>query len=196
MDSSYLMLFRGSERLLIVGAGWFSIFLGYRLFQSLPDFHGSQGKLEAFKLSVTLSKVGPGVFFALFGAFILWRSTESVMVIRPQDAPYAQSGQGYETLTYLGPDTRGAEADHVRADISVLNCLSQNIPIKVKAIGQAAIDTALHNARVQMLANAWQPEWGGRSEQEALRNGNLSHAGNVADIYRAVNPRCRTEEGG
>jgi hypothetical protein len=196
MDSSYLALFRGSERLLIVGAGWLSIFLGYRLFQSLPDFHGSQGKLEAFKLSVTLSKVGPGVFFALFGAFILWRSTESTMMIRPQDPPDAQSGRGYATLNYLGPDGGGGETEHVRADIAVLNCLSQNNPTKVKELGQAAIDTALHNARVQMLANAWQPEWGGRSEQEALRNGELSRAGKAADIYRAVTPRCRTEEGG
>jgi hypothetical protein len=72
---------------------------------------------------------------------------------------------------------------------TTLNCLSQG-STKVDALGQAAVETALHNARVAMLAPAWQPEWGGRAAQEALRAGAISDAGKAADIYRAVNPRC------
>ena len=67
---------RHAERLLIVLAGAASIYLGYRMFLSIPRSRTvaetGEGKLELpGGVSIYVTRVGPGVFFALFGAVIL-----------------------------------------------------------------------------------------------------------------------------
>jgi hypothetical protein len=64
---------RMAERILIAFGGIISIILGYRLFMvaSLDHKDISGGTFKTALFSVSLSKVGPGIFFALFGAYIL-----------------------------------------------------------------------------------------------------------------------------
>ena len=65
-----LSLFRGAERLLIVGGGIVALYLGYRLF--VAGFVGNQsGEFAGKSFFIKLIKVGPGVFFALFGTCVL-----------------------------------------------------------------------------------------------------------------------------
>ena len=59
------------ERLLVVGFGGMSIYLGYKLFFHLPHQTDQKGEIELPGMKVVLSRVGPGVFFLVFGAFIL-----------------------------------------------------------------------------------------------------------------------------
>ena len=75
---------RAIERLVIVLAGAGAIYLGYRLFLAMPNRDRSSGKLELpGGVSIFLSRVGPGVFFSLFGAtviagvsnFLVWYSS-------------------------------------------------------------------------------------------------------------------------
>jgi hypothetical protein len=77
MDSELIAVAaRHLERLLIVLAGSGSIYLGYRMFLAIPRgapaAETGEGKLELpGGVSIYITRVGPGVFFALFGAVIL-----------------------------------------------------------------------------------------------------------------------------
>jgi hypothetical protein len=67
-----IFLTRMAERLLGVGIGGMSMYLGYNLFTKLPNRADSSGKMILpGGVSIWLSRVGPGVFFALFGAAIV-----------------------------------------------------------------------------------------------------------------------------
>ena len=90
MDVQTLALsFRGAERLLIVAVAALCIRFGYKLFQSLPVEHSSGGSLKLPSARVVLSKVGPGVFFALFGALVLWEAVRT-QLIAPANTPSAE----------------------------------------------------------------------------------------------------------
>src|SRR2546421_1153464 len=77
MDSELIAVAaRHFERLLIVLGGGLSIYLGYRMFLAIPRAataaETGEGKLELpGGVSIYVTRVGPGVFFALFGAVIL-----------------------------------------------------------------------------------------------------------------------------
>src|SRR6266478_4239805 len=72
---SLVIIFRMVERILGVLLGGLLIYLGYRLFLSLSAKRGRDGGSGDFTLAggnkIKLSKVGPGVFFALFGAGLI-----------------------------------------------------------------------------------------------------------------------------
>lgn len=66
----YVIIFSSIERILIVLVAGMAMYLGYKLFQlSAQTESGLEGRYGSWHLR--LSKVGPGVFFALFGAVVL-----------------------------------------------------------------------------------------------------------------------------
>jgi hypothetical protein len=66
------------NRLLITGIAGISIYLGYRLFSLIPLSHDSRGEFNIPNLGkISLTRVGPGVFFALFGSSVLIYSLAS-----------------------------------------------------------------------------------------------------------------------
>ena len=68
----WIFIFRGVERIVAVAIGGTAIYLGYRLFLSLPEQKDSDGRfLLPGGISIYLSRVGPGAFFALFGCVIV-----------------------------------------------------------------------------------------------------------------------------
>jgi hypothetical protein len=65
-------LMRALERLLAIGAGLLSIYLGFRLFLALPEVEPGAGRIKLpGGISIYLTRVGPGVFFSLFGSIII-----------------------------------------------------------------------------------------------------------------------------
>jgi hypothetical protein len=86
---------RMMERILAVAIGGVAIYLGYRLFLKVPERHDSQGRITLpWNITVLLSRVGPGVFFALFGAAIVAYSLhESVSYTRERSGE-ATPGKG------------------------------------------------------------------------------------------------------
>jgi hypothetical protein len=65
-------LMRALERLLAIGAGLLSIYLGFRLFLALPEVERGAGRIKLpGGISIYLTRVGPGVFFSLFGSAII-----------------------------------------------------------------------------------------------------------------------------
>lgn len=62
------------ERILSTLIGGFSIFLGFYLFKIVPHIDSGEGKFTFPGGSIHLMRTGPGVFLALFGAFIIFCS--------------------------------------------------------------------------------------------------------------------------
>lgn len=65
-----LAIFRGAERLFIVLAALLSITYGWNLFRT-RILSSQKAEFSAGDWTVKFASVGPGVFFALFGAFVL-----------------------------------------------------------------------------------------------------------------------------
>ncbi|MDE0343884.1 MAG: hypothetical protein OXK82_12095 [Deltaproteobacteria bacterium] len=65
-----ISVFRGAERVLIVGAAIFALYLGYRLFVA-GVVNTQSGEISGKSFSIKLFNVGPGIFFALFGVGVL-----------------------------------------------------------------------------------------------------------------------------
>ena len=79
-----IQILRGMERIIAVLIGGFSVYLGYRLFMNLPEQKDSEGRIILpGDISVYLSRVGPGVFFALFGSVVLGISFYFQLTINP-----------------------------------------------------------------------------------------------------------------
>jgi hypothetical protein len=68
------------ERLIIVVGAIVAIYLGYRLFviANLPSESGA--KIKAKAIEITVTKIGPGIFFAAFGSYILWAAMKQPIV--------------------------------------------------------------------------------------------------------------------
>ena len=80
------------QRILSILIGGMLVYFGYRLFLSLPGKRGRDGGSGEFALGraskVKLSKVGPGVFFAIFGAGLIAYSFAKPMKVNiPRATP-------------------------------------------------------------------------------------------------------------
>src|SRR4051812_15285621 len=130
MDAQTLaIVFRGGERLVIVAVAALCIWLGYKLFQSLPAQHGSGGKLDLPGAKLVMSKIGPGVFFALFGGLVLWQAVRTQISTGPLGAT---TGSAQATRLTFGAASADPQAlRHVQEDISVLNCLAGFAPAEL-----------------------------------------------------------------
>ena len=105
MDQEMLgLLFRGIERLIVVTAAFFAIWLGFRLFATVVSdtgaFEGSMGHW-----TIKLQRIAPGVFFACFGAIILMSSINSPLEYRTTKSnasdPLA-AGPSQDDFRYVG----------------------------------------------------------------------------------------------
>ena len=108
MDLQILLAERALERLTVVIFGGISMYLGYALF--MKGIVGEQvAQLEVMTWKVRLQKVGPGVFFALFGTAILISSLAKPLDIHPAPAgvppdsnQHATAPQQATAVSYLG----------------------------------------------------------------------------------------------
>ena len=171
--------FRGVERLLVVLAGAMSVFLGYRLFLKMPERDQGEGR---FKLpggvSIYVSRVGPGVFFALFGAAVIGFSVQAPLVITEKATAVAggdatrgtptaayerqvSSQRSYFNTTVVQDQTAAlAEARlKVRTHIGFLNGLPPALRGDLPARERQAIVRSLRNAKLDLVQAVW-GDWG------------------------------------
>lgn len=90
-----LLFLRGLERLIAVVVGGMAIYLGFRLFLAVPGA-GSEGEAElafAKDKRLVFTRIGPGVFFALFGAAIVLGSYYFGVSVTEENGRYAGFGQ-------------------------------------------------------------------------------------------------------
>jgi hypothetical protein len=175
MDSvDAMLLMRMVERLLGLLSGALCVVLGYRLFINLPEKTDSSGKVVLpGGVSIWLSRVGPGIFFALFGAAIVAYSFAStVRVTNEQNVPRASSDTPGEALAMRRQEiaamsarsARGNTAEQaiieLRGSMADLNAAIDRLGRDVAPPERDRLVAGLQNAKVLLLRSAWMPAWG------------------------------------
>lgn len=176
---------RHLERLLIVVAGGLSIVLGYRMFLAIPraDKDEGEGKLELpGGISIYVTRVGPGVFFALFGALILALGLQQGLKLEVKEqrqvaAPAAADVPAVATVTerrYSSLSTGGGSSQQRDAErTGALDTVGQLARLATALDGrrteipqQQRLDfgLALSDARMRVLASVWDERWGTYTE--------------------------------
>jgi hypothetical protein len=169
---------RAIERLLVVLAGGLAIYLGYRLFIAMPNAERGSGKVNLpGGISIFLSRVGPGVFFSLFGAIVIGLSLQfgvsfndaaHTLVMADNPSPAAQrsySGIASASVPELAAiqvdsDIEPYERDRVVAVVAALNRVESALPTSLPPTDRINLRYALRDARTRLLISVWDPAWG------------------------------------
>ena len=166
---------RHFERLIIALSGTLSIFLGYRLFVAMPLAERGSGKIQLpGGVSILLSRVYPGVFFALFGALVIGYGLHQSVRVQT-GAPPAPGSSAAATvpggLTYSGVAQR-RESDEARAAarLGAVQTVGQLARVAAALQGTAGasltpeqridLPLALSDARVRLMSQHWDDSWG------------------------------------
>ena len=167
-----VILSRAAERIFLVLVGALAIYLGYSLFRHMPSINRAEGKFELpGGVSVFFSRIGPGVFFALFGCAIIGYSvTKPVAFTLPDAAVYSGFGQDRQP----SPSGKIAIAG---LDPEIAVARLNGFLVKARQnFGQVEADEleeAVRAAKFAIMLAGWKSEWGDRAafERWAAENG-------------------------
>ena len=161
---------RALERILDSAIGGLSIYLGYRLFFKLPDKTDSQGKfILPGNISIYLSRVGPGVFFALFGAAVIALSLHNAIDYRTNGSADLAADAAAVKSRYIGvnPEQRQdnqQELENRRFEISRHLYRLNRIPGLLRSdlsFEQASdIEVGLIDLKLDLIESVWDGKWG------------------------------------
>ena len=166
---------RAIERMIGVLIGGISIFLGYRLFLNLPEKTDGQGKfILPGGISVYLSRVGPGVFFALFGAGVIIASLYfSLRIGLPtkdmtsEQTKAATSGSVSYSMSYSGGvETLREARANVLGDIFLLNKVPTILRNDLNSKDRQDIERAIPRIKLVLMQSVWGDgkDWGNYQE--------------------------------
>ncbi|XSG84860.1 MAG: hypothetical protein ACPW60_14165 [Methylohalobius sp. ZOD2] len=174
-----IFLFRILERMIAVAIGGIAIYLGYRLFYAV-DTTGD-GRIEVKlprDLTVMISRIGPGVFFALFGAGVVGVSLAFPVRYSEQkskigsDAYHqrewsgigaAASGIGTPTnhVPSISPDQElTSDRLRVQQHIAFLNQLPPLLDSKLSTAQQRHVRETLLATKLHLMKSVWDRDWG------------------------------------
>jgi hypothetical protein len=168
-----VIIFRMVERILGVLIGAVLIYFGYRLFLGLATKRGSDRGGGEFSFAggnkIKLSKVGPGVFFALFGAgLIIFSLLKPVSLTISPRGGKATSSPKPGTIASSEFKFVGAvsvpESDNDRArmrteteqDIIALNRSLEN----ADSASRAELERAVSRGKFALMEPLWSEDWG------------------------------------
>ena len=161
MDETVNVL-RMMERIIAVLIGGFSIYLGYRLFFHLPFEKSHEGTLELPGVKIVLSRVGPGIFFGVFGTLVMYYSLTTPVVIN-KDGDFI--GATARTNAPPGVQVNGTATTQQRSkaltSIEMLNCADRLL--RKGSSGDLAdkFSLALRDAKRALLLSVWNSDdWG------------------------------------
>lgn len=160
------LLLRFFERITVVLFAGMAIYLGFRLFLVVPEHKDSTGKFKLpWDISIAMTRVGPGVFFALFGVAAISIALIQPMKIDSQESAKSGTGGKYQ-VSYMGEkmiSDQSARADAralLRKEIAVLNTIPRLLRSELPAYEQDSIKRGI--ARVKLLL--MKPVWGENDE--------------------------------
>ncbi|MEB4591933.1 hypothetical protein VSS37_13150 [Candidatus Thiothrix sp. Deng01] len=192
------------ERILGVIIGGFSIYLGYHLFLELPIQTNSSGKvILPGDVSIYLSRIGPGVFFALFGAMIVGASLFSKVEKLSHESKVTQDSAGNITTVNktqeirgmaLGTPSTASEQERLMAEARTqIYTLNSNLADALKPDlhenDRKDLEVAIDYSKRKILQTVWQTSWGEFSAFETwVKSGASTPPPNdklkeAADIY-------------
>jgi hypothetical protein len=112
------------ERVIITLGGILSIYLGYRLFHISQLNSDSTGTFKVKEVvDIGLNRVGPGIFFALFGAFILHTSLSRPISI--QWRPEAIASAPNKSVVYGQSYLKG----NIEASLAKIEEFAKTLPV-------------------------------------------------------------------
>jgi hypothetical protein len=162
---------RSIERIVAVLLGGLALYYGFRLFLVVPFETHSDGQIQLPGMSVVLSKAGPGLFFAAFGAVVIVTSLmQSVTVGRSGEpnggATYQGAAEGpvpvveaRQTAAQTKPTEQ--ELARVRLAIQTLNCLQRVSRASPKSLSPLDSEVAVRDAKLALLHSVWDASaWG------------------------------------
>ncbi|MCP4628987.1 MAG: hypothetical protein GY850_36585 [bacterium] len=156
----YLLL-RFFERITAVLIGGMAIYLGFRLFIEMPEHKNSAGKFVLpWDISIVMTRIGPGVFFALFGV-----AAVSLALIRPLDiitkVPASSYDTGSRRITYMteselhDPTKRADARALLRRHIAVLNSVPRMLKADLRAHDQDDIKFSVALVKLMLMKPVW-----------------------------------------
>jgi hypothetical protein len=175
---------RAIERMIGVLIGGISIFLGYRLFLNLPEKTDGQGKfILPGGISVYLSRVGPGVFFALFGVGVIIASLYfSLRIGFPEKEMAAEQNKAVTpasySMSYFGGSSetlREARAN-VLGDMFLLSKVPTFLRRDLSTKDRQDIERAIPRIKLALMASVWGDgeDWGNYQEFKKWVEGGCS----------------------
>lgn len=171
----WIVLLRALERLAVVLVGTLAVWMGFRLFVLLPRRREGEARLELpGEISVYVSRIAPGVFFALFGAALIGYSASRPVsytdALRAFNEPVASGEQQAEAgrRHYLGMGGGVAVAPtDPRMGRMPLEPVLAGLDRALASAGdlddvtaQLDIEMAIREAKLALLRERWDPAWG------------------------------------
>lgn len=168
MDNFIVM--RLAERILAVMIGGLAIYLGYRLFLRIPQATDSEGQFTLpWNTSIVLSRVGPGVFFALFGSivvgFSLYRSIQYDQPIGKSNGAAAGDMTRFIGATQVAQNSEDIHDARMllQRDIAVLNNVPSQLNPRLEAHNRSSVERAIHRVKLALMEKVWAEDWGDRT---------------------------------
>jgi hypothetical protein len=151
------VMLRASERLLAVIIGGLGIFLGYRLFLRIPEQKAGEGKITfPGGASIFATRVGPGVFFAMFGAASVGVSlVKGIVASRPMPpgpSIYAGIVQGPPPRA---PASNPLEQLQWRSHIEFLNVLPTWVTPDLGEAERREVGIRTEEIKLLLMDQAW-----------------------------------------
>ena len=171
-----VIVLRLAERILAVLIGGIAIYLGYRLFLSIPQLADSEGRFTLpWNTSIGLSRVGPGVFFALFGSIVvgtsLFRSIqyEDRVPVRNEENANVTPAGAQAAGRFVGSTQVASrnDAQHdarmlLQRDIAVLNNIPSQLDSRLEPHNRSSVEIAIHRIKLALMEAVWD-DWGDRA---------------------------------
>jgi hypothetical protein len=148
-----------AERILAVLIGGLAIYLGYRLFVQIPQSTDTEGRFKLpWNTSIVLSRVGPGVFFALFGSIVVGSTLyTSVKYDAPDGGRFVGSKQAA-----VSNDERNDARMLLQRDIAILNNIPSQLNPRLEPHNRASVEFAIHRTKLMLMETVW-GDWGDRA---------------------------------
>ena len=163
---------RSLERILAVVIGGLSIVLGYRLFLALPQERDAAGTVRLpWNISVVFSRVGPGVFFALFGAAVVGFSLQAAVHVEQSGSSIPGSsrtagGTGTASYSGFGPLITSKATDlatrrlAAQVELEYLNTLPGLLRSDLSEDQRRAAARVLAWTKLAIMEPLWDSDWG------------------------------------
>lgn len=147
------LLLRFVERIVVVLIGGLTIYLGFRLFLKVPEQRDSAGKVVLpWSTSIVMTRIGPGVFFALFGVVAVGLSLLRPLEIAAKDSTTVSYASGFESVD------RGIRADAralLRRDMAFLNGIPQSLRPDLANEDVDHINRGLRRVKLALIRPIW-----------------------------------------
>lgn len=116
-----LSIFRGTERLFIVLAAFASITYGWNLFKT-RILISQKAEFSAGDWTIKFASVGPGIFFALFGAYVLHVAVTNTFKLA-QDTLLNNQPLSDDNRIFIEYARERTDKDNIFMTVKVLNSL-------------------------------------------------------------------------